>query len=323
MPPLVLEVLKLGAAAERCPVGEIKTGELLNISTGGSKMVKRILLVLTLLMATVAFVIPSNVYAYNYGDYRSTTLITKAWQALNENDLEAVLAYTNKCIELYAEQAKKMQESLTEYPTGTNDEIFSFWALNDVATGLFIQGEAFRKADMAEEAKAAFDKLNDEYSYGQCWDQGGWFWKPAEAAEEKIAMLESGSALDFGDYTSAALTTKAWQALASNDTDSVSAYVDKVMELYSEQAKEMQNSLTEYPWESKEKIFTYWALNDVGTSLFIKAESLKKAGEIEQAREAYKTLVDDYYYSQCWDPNGWFWKPSEAAQQKLDELAEG
>jgi len=84
----------------------------------------------------------------------------------------------------------------------------------------------------------------------------------------------------------------------------------------------MQESLTEYAWESKEKIFSYWALNDVGTCLFIRGETYKKAGNAEEAKKAYQELVDDFYYAQCWDPQGWFWKPAEAAQQKLDEISE-
>lgn len=258
--------------------------------------------------------------AYNFGDYRSETLTTKAWESLKEGSLDAVLAYTNKCIELYTGQAKKMQSSLGGYPTGANDLIFSYWALNDVATSLFIQGEAYRKADKADQAKEAYRKVVNEFSYGQAWDPQGWFWKPAEAAKEKLAMLESGSKLDFGDYTSSFLTTQAWKALAENNVEAVLAYANKVLELYESKAKEMQGSLTEYPWESKEKIFTYWALNDVGTSLYIKGEALKKNGKNKESQEAYQKLVDEYFYAQCWDPKGWFWKPAEAAQQSLDEL---
>jgi len=286
-------------------------------------MGKRILAVFLLLAVGVVFSVPSTAAAYNYGDYRSTTLITKAWKALEEKDLEAVLAYTNKCMELYANQAQKMQASLTSYPEGGDEEIFAYWALNDIATGLYIQAEAYRQIDMIDEAKAAYQKVIDDYSYGQCWDTGGWFWKPAEAAKEKLAMIESGSTLDFGDYRSATLATKAWEALAADDFDSLKAYVDKCIELYQDEAKKMQNSLTEYPWESKEKIFSYWALNDVGTVLFIQGEAYKKSGEISKAKDVYKRLVDEYYYAQCWDPNGWFWKPAEAAQQKIDELNEG
>src|SRR5207248_983263 len=139
-----------------------------------------------------------------------STLATKAWEALAKNDIEAVLAYTNKCIELYAAKAKEMQAGLKNYVTGSNDDIFKMWALNDVATAYYIQGEAYRKANMKDESKEAFNKAMNEYSFGQCWDAGGWFWKPADAAKEKLAMMEAGINLDFGDYKSNALVLKAW-----------------------------------------------------------------------------------------------------------------
>ena len=34
----------------------------------------------------------------SYGDYRSITLASKAWGALERNDAEAALNYANKCI---------------------------------------------------------------------------------------------------------------------------------------------------------------------------------------------------------------------------------
>ncbi|MBL8014201.1 MAG: tetratricopeptide repeat protein, partial [Candidatus Omnitrophica bacterium] len=103
----------------------------------------------------------------------------------------------------------------------------------------------------------------------------------------------------------------------AKDLDQVLAYVNKTIELYAKKAKEMQGSLTEYPWESKDKIFSYWALNDVGTAYFILGEAYRNADNKEEALKAYKTLIDEYSYSQCWDPQGWFWKPAEAAQEKV------
>jgi len=283
---------------------------------------KRILMLTVIILSTWMFMWPTTGYAYNFGDFRSETLTTKAWGAFGEGDIEAVLAYTNKCLELYGDQARKMQGTLNDYPEGANDHIFSYWALNDVATSLFIQGEAYRKANMKDEAKQVYRRVIDDYKFGQAWDTKGWFWKPAEAAKEKLVMLESGSSLDFGDYTSVFLTTQAWNALLKKDYAEVKIYTNKVLELYNGQAKNMQNNLTEYPWESKNKIFSYWALNDVGTSLFIHAEALKKQGYMMEAKEKYESLVDNYYYAQCWDPKGWFWKPAEAAQQALDEIGE-
>ena len=281
---------------------------------------KKVFLTLTLFAAVFAFVLPQTAQAYNFGDFRSETLVSKAWDALKNNDIEAVLAYTNKCIELYGGQAKDMQDSLKDFPAGSRDDIFGYWALNDVATSLYIQGEAYRKANMKDESEKAYKELISKYGFGQAWDSNGWFWKPAEAAKEKLASLETGKAYDFGDYSSSFLTTQAWKALNGGDTDSVLVYTDKILQLYADQAKKMQGSLTEYAWESKDKIFSYWALNDVGTALFIRGEALKKAGRTAEAKKAYQTLVNDYFYAQCWDPNGWFWKPAEAAQQALEAL---
>ena len=281
---------------------------------------KKVISIFSMGLFVLGVLFAGQAAAYNFGDFRSETLTTKAWQALAENDIEAVLAYTNKNMELYAEQAQKMQSSLKDYPKGSNDEVFGYWALNDIATSLYIQGEAYRKANMNEEAKKAFKKVVEEYSYGQAWDPKGWFWKPAEASKEKLVMIETGTNLDFGDYTSSYMTTQAWNALLKEDVDSVEIYTNKVIELYNDKAKAMQNSLTEYAWESKDKIFSYWALNDVGTSYFIRAEAYKKAGRMDEAKESYKKVVDEYYYAQCWDPKGWFWKPAEAAQQALEEL---
>lgn len=70
-------------------------------------VMKKFVLTLTILAATIGFINPHLAAAYNFGDFRSETLTTKAWIALKESDIEAVLAYTNKCLELYAEQAKK------------------------------------------------------------------------------------------------------------------------------------------------------------------------------------------------------------------------
>lgn len=285
-------------------------------------MFRKMALVVGVLLVAIAVKSPGAVYAYEFGDYKSATLVGKAWKAFGSNDLEGVLAYTNKCIELYAAEAKKMQDSLSAYPTGSNDTIFAYWALNDVATAYFIQGEAYRKAEMPEEAKQAYQRVVDEFGFGQCWDTGGWFWKPAEAAKVKINMLVTGSTIDFGDNSSAFLVGQAWKALADKDLEAVNTYVNHCLEMYEQKAQEMQDSLTEYPWESKEKIFSYWALNDVGTALFIKGEAYRNAGDMEEARKAYKKLVDSFYYAQTWDPAEFFWKPAEAAQQKLEQLDE-
>ncbi|MDP3143213.1 MAG: tetratricopeptide repeat protein [Candidatus Omnitrophota bacterium] len=257
---------------------------------------------------------------YDFGDNRSVTLTTKAWNSLNLGDVEAVLVYTNRCLEFYGEEAKKMQATLTDYPTGSNQEIFNFWALNDVGTCLYVQGEAYSKANMNEEAKEAYKKVIDDFGFSQCWDAKGWFWKVTEAAKEKIRAIETGKSYDFGDYRSETLTGKAWGALGKGNLDEVLIYTNKCLDLYAGKAKEMQVSLKEYPWKSKEEIFSYWALNDVGTCLFIQGEAYKRANKTLEAQKAFNRIIAEFSYAQCWDSKGWFWKPVDGAREKLAEI---
>ena len=134
----------------------------------------------------------SAALALDFGDYKSSTLTTKAWSALGSKDYEAVIAYTDKCVELYADKAKEMEATLTDYPTGATEEIHAnYWALNDVATSLFIKGKALLETGQEDEAKQAFTTLVEDYTYGQCWDPSGpWFWAPAKAAKDLLLGLD-------------------------------------------------------------------------------------------------------------------------------------
>ena len=82
----------------------------------------------------------------------------------------------------------------------------------------------------------------------------------------------------------------------------------------------MQASLTEYPWESMEKIRQYQPLNDVGTAYFILGETYRKNSNRAAARLAYQQVVDHYFYSQVAD-ECLVWKPVEVAKQRLEALS--
>jgi tetratricopeptide (TPR) repeat protein len=125
--------------------------------------------------------------AYDFGDYTSQTLTVKAWEALGKNDAKGVELYTKKCIELYEEEAKKQQASLTEF--AMKEKAFNYWALNDVATCYFILGESLMAQTRWAEAKAAFERVVNDFTFAQCWDPKGWFWKVAVGSRGRLNKI--------------------------------------------------------------------------------------------------------------------------------------
>ncbi|MBT8110637.1 MAG: beta-glucanase precursor [Gammaproteobacteria bacterium] len=136
---------------------------------------------------------------------------------------------------------------------------------------------------------------------------------PLSLAEE---LAEDG--LDYGDYTSVTLQVKSWDALGEGKYEDAVRYTEKCTELYEEKAREMQASLSAKP--SSDVAHDYWALNDVGTCYFIRGEALMKLKKNAEAIAAFKVVRDELYYSQAWDPKGWFWSPSDAAYPRIEML---
>ncbi|WP_309400384.1 hypothetical protein [Cerasicoccus maritimus] len=124
----------------------------------------------------------------DYGNFSSETLTTKAWEALGQKQYDLAIDYTSKCIEMYAAQAAEMQASLTE--PAPAETASSKWALNDVGTCLYIRGQAYEAKGESAKAVADYKKLVGELSFAQTWDTKGWFWRPADAAKQRITVVE-------------------------------------------------------------------------------------------------------------------------------------
>ncbi|MDP8230282.1 MAG: glycoside hydrolase family 2 TIM barrel-domain containing protein [Candidatus Gorgyraea atricola] len=127
---------------------------------------------------------------------------------------------------------------------------------------------------------------------------------PLYAAEENLSPKD--------------LIVRAWEAWGAKDHKSVFYYTDKCIELYSEDARAQQTSLTGFP--ATEAIDQYDALNAVGTSLFIQGEAYLTQGKIGEAKEIFVRAIEGYGYAQNWDPRGWFWSVKEKSEASLEKL---
>jgi len=129
----------------------------------------------------------------DFGDHTSATLTGKAWKALGEQRYDDALAYTGKCRELYMAEALKQQAALTDFVPA--EKAHDSWALNDVGTCLFIEGQGLEKHDKPK-AAATYRELATALKFCQCWDPKGWFWRPAEVAAEKVKQLQFDAKLE-------------------------------------------------------------------------------------------------------------------------------
>jgi len=104
----------------------------------------------------------------------------------------------------------------------------------------------------------------------------------------------------------------------AGDLDQALIYVDKLIELHSAEAREMQASLSDYP--PTKDAYSYSTLNGVGVAYLIKAEILVEKGDKAGAREAYTTLTRDFTYAQHQDGSHNWYKTGEVAMRRLKEL---
>ena len=115
-------------------------------------------------------------------------LLIRAWEAWGAKDYEKTFYWTEMCIELYSEEAKKQQAFLISLPS--TEAIDQYETLNAVGTSFFIQGEAYLSQEKIEEAKKAFTIAIEDYGYAQNWDPRGWFWSVKEKSQTSLDKLE-------------------------------------------------------------------------------------------------------------------------------------
>ena len=76
----------------------------------------------------------------------------------------------------------------------------------------------------------------------------------------------------------------------------------------------------------KKKVFDRWAVNDIATTFFIRGEAAEQLLKHSKGQQYKQLAVVSYTHAQrlsygrCWDPQGWFWSPAEAAADRLVAL---
>lgn len=116
---------------------------------------------------------------------------SKAWDALAAEDWDGVERLANRATRTWGANAKKTNDGLSKFPSADEAKVFA--NLNELATVMFLKGEALRKKGDTDGALAAYYTLLADYNFGQCWDQKGWWWQPAAAARDQIRKLAPGS----------------------------------------------------------------------------------------------------------------------------------
>lgn len=117
----------------------------------------------------------------------SSEIVKTAWEANSKNDLSKVDEIINQCIELYGSEAKIQAGQLKGFPNRGEEK--NYQSLNDVATCLFIRGEALMNVGKTEEAIKQFQEIIDKYKWSQAWDPRGWYWSVSEKAQASIDVL--------------------------------------------------------------------------------------------------------------------------------------
>jgi tetratricopeptide (TPR) repeat protein len=155
-----------------------------------SSLLQRAIIILA--VAAIVSMSGMNSAALGQDQPSSAVLIDKAWSSHGDRDVENTLKYTQQVIDLYRDEADKLQANLSALPKHKS-EIEAVQVLNDVATAYFIQAEMYMRQQDIDKAIKIFTLIIEKYPYAHSWDQRGWFWSIAGASRQSIQKLKSGS----------------------------------------------------------------------------------------------------------------------------------
>ncbi|MEC7801360.1 MAG: glycosyl hydrolase [Verrucomicrobiota bacterium] len=115
----------------------------------------------------------------------------KAWEALAKNDFNTVERLANESVRRWGEQARVRNNELFRLPSAKEAKKNNI--LNEVATIVWLKGEALLKKGDRDGALAVYYIVIADYGFGQTWDSKGWYWSPAASSRDRIAELSPRS----------------------------------------------------------------------------------------------------------------------------------
>ncbi len=131
----------------------------------------------------------------------SAELNQQAYKAWNENNFEQALACVNEVIQRWSGKADEQQAArqkdnacLSTPDPKNKEQMDSYWtanwAVNDVATSWWIRGEILKQQGNITAAKKSYKTVIDTYSCAFAWEQQGWFWRVADAAQGEYDKIK-------------------------------------------------------------------------------------------------------------------------------------
>ncbi len=289
----------------------------------------------------------------------SSELISKAWKAHGDRDIEGTFKYTQQCIDLYKEEADMQQASLKAMPEDKT-AIEKVRILNDVAVAYFIQAESYKRQGKLEEAERICRLIIDKYPYAQGWDQRGWYWPVAdiaaktikrihrepidEEAKPKVSQISTRIVLydpgkeDFVDYTKYGefqnIGTEDYRYVVKDQEGLILAVGEGVFPNTTSvrwdpafKKAQRENRLTSSHWDfvnspDLQAAFFKWALSPEpkGVKLFYTGMILEKSGLVKQAIKCYYSIVVHFPGSYGWTYWKTPWYIGQAAISKINFL---
>ena len=144
-----------------------------------------------------------------------------------------------------------------------------------------------------------------------------------------VVLVDVGATAAAEQPRNVELTNATWDAYNKGNYEGAILAADRCIQRFKEEADRGQNELAnkhaalpptgKVSAEQKKAILDNGVLNDVATCYWIKGRSAQKLQRTAQAKEAYQSTVK-YSYARTWDPNGWFWSPTEDATDRLKDL---